>query len=873
MLSVFLAWSALRTRPARTFFSVAGIALGIATAVAILTLDQSTVANKISKKTETFARVDLEVRPADPLIQPGEALERLRQTHGVARVAALVFESVQFKKADGTPATTMLAALDPVARTEPAFEAYRIAEGTDISSTETTEEKPQILVGFDLAETSGLKLNDTIFLASPRSREENAKGCVDGELVTIKRGGEGADAARILPPPVECKIVGILDRYHLGRQSGGSIIIIPFTMLPRIYGEQALSPIFWLAKDEKVPAEELKTALTPDFAYQVERTALIGEAADERAFRNGVRISGVLALLLGLFVIFHTLSMSLVERVREIAILNAIGATRGQVGASFFVEAAMIAFGGAITGIGTGLGLAKLALLAGYTTLGRIGPVHVFDISWGPVLAVAGTGMVVAMLGSIFPLMKARSIYPARVLADRDLGKASDLFRGMNLFMFAILAIVLPLLYFFAVPVLGEQSRETARVLVLGGLLFMVFLAFLLLAPRGLAYLCTKVSVPFERAWPLEGFLSARAMIEGIPRVATSAAVLALVGAALITVKGITSSLRNESAVWGETIVNKVFFECDGPIPRDRVEKLAGLPGVRGFESLGARIPSPFLIYGLTPEDTRFAGPLANTDVAARFSQSNSLILSKPLAHSLKLEVGGEVAVAISRGTPVKCRIVAISDDLGFFPPVREYGIVHSDFLKKHYCLVQDVTNRFVLHVQPGADHGAVASAVRASLAEFPPLKVNSGIERRNYAIQDIDRDFRLFDLILILVAALAGVGVLNALLLAAFERRKEIGVMKAIGMTSRQLGGTVFIEAVATGIVGGVFGVALGVSFVFLVIDALARLTGLPLAIVLNPVWPCAALGGAVILSIAAAVIPILRANRFSAAEAVRYE
>ncbi|MBI3817999.1 MAG: FtsX-like permease family protein [Planctomycetes bacterium] len=870
MLALPLAWSALKTRPARTFFSIFGIALGVATAIAILTLDDSTVANKVERKTETFAKVDLEVRPADPAMPAPEAFSKIKNTPGVENVGTFLFTSVQMRTAAGERGFPGLVALDVVARTSPAFDAYRIAKGEDLPDVENPT-APACLLGAELAEQMKLVENDKIMLTAPRVAVGNEKMCVDGEWVEASKAAPRRE--QDMPPPLEFKIDGILDRYHLGKQSGGSIIIIPFSTLPQVFGERYGSPMFWISKSPKVTSEELKTALTPTFAYNVDRTALIGESADERAFRNGVRVSGVLALLLGLFVIFHTLSMSLIERVREIAILNSIGATRGQIGMAFFVEAIMIATVGAGLGIGLGLGLARVFLLAGFTTLGRVGSVQAFSVHWPPIIAIASTGLAIAMAGSIFPLWKARSIFPARVLAQRDLGRPADLFRGMNFFIFTILAVVLPILYFFTVPILGEQSRETARVMVLGGMLFLFFLAFLLLAPKALAWVCSKISKPFERLMPLEGFLSARAMVEGIPRVATSAAVLALVGAALITIKGITATLRADVASLGETITTKVFVGTEDPIPRSRVEEISKIPGVVGFEQLGAEINSPFLIYGLNSHDAGQIGLFKDPARLKKFEEAESLILSTPLARSLKIEIGQVVPVAVPSGPPARMRVMGISDDFGFFPPRREYAIVSSRWMKQFYCFSQDQTTKLAVRVADGVDPIAVATQIQASLADFPKLTLKTGISYRDYELEDIDRDFRLFDLILLLVATLAGVGVLNALLLAAYERRKEIGVMKAIGMTRRQLAGTVLVEAATTGLVGGAFGLLLGLAFLFLVTDALSRLTGLPLRTIIEPLWLGTAFAGAVALAVVAAGFPILRANRFNAAEAVRYE
>jgi putative ABC transport system permease protein len=293
-----------------------------------------------------------------------------------------------------------------------------------------------------------------------------------------------------------------------------------------------------------------------------------------------------------------------------------------------------------------------------------------------------------------------------------------------------------------------------------------------------------------------------------------------------------------------------------------------------GFEGLGTEIQSPFLIHGIRAADAGFTGPFRDAEIAKRFEESESLLVSTPLARALHMRVGQEVPIGIPGGPPRLFRVLAISDELGYFPPRREFAVMSDTWMKKYFCLKSDEwIPRFALRMEDGADPEATKTAVAAALADLPKPTIQTGISRRDYEIEDIDRDFRLFDLILGLVAILAGIGVLNALLIAAFERRKEIGVLKAIGMTGRQLAGSVVVEAGTTGVLGGLFGALLGSAFLWIAIDALARLTGLPLATTHSALWIFLAFLGGVVLSVLASIFPVLRANQFSAAEAVRYE
>lgn len=871
MLALSLAWSALRTRPGRAFVSMVGIALGVATAVAILTLDVVTVLSKTLPRTEEFAKVDLEAMPVDPRRKPADVLAELHGLEGVGAAGAVIMDAVSIVVNDEVRGSCKIIALDDTARKVHTFASYQIADGSDLQSIDSPDYS-RCLMGAELASRLKLKVGDSVELQRVQRESRSSGICVDGEMVNPSEGREAPP--EIAPARVRYQIAGTLERYHLGRQAGGSVIIAPLSAVDRIFGEAHSPAVYWIGKAKRLSIEDLKIKLTPNFAFSTDRSALVGEAADERAFRNGVRVSGVLALLLGLFVVFHTLSMSLVERVREIAVLNAVGATRAQIGMAFFTEGAVIALLGALLGVGIGLGLAKGALLMGYTTLGRVASVGLFTIPWEPVLAIAGVGFVVALLGSIFPLVKARSILPSRVLSQRELGGDTDVFRGLNIFIFALLAGVMPALYLFAVPLIGETSQEMARVMATGGLLLAVFLGFLLLAPRVLGALSRRVAQPLAGWKPLEGFLAGRSMSDGASRVSILAATIALVAAALLTIRGITASLSGEVRAWSESVATKVFVSSNSGVPRDRFEKLKAIPGVLGAESLGNWVDSPFMIRGIRGAEAGFFGPFRDPEVARRFEETESIILSTPCARALKVAVGSDVPVAVPSGAPRKLRVIAIHDELGYFPTHREFGVVSEKWMKKYFCRhSEQALSYFSLRFAPGVDPEAAATAVRSALADLPPPKVRSGLSVRDAELEDIDRDFRLFDLILGLVAILAGVSVLNALLLAAIERRKEIGVLKALGMTGDQLAGTVLIEAVVIGLIGGLLGCALGAAFAWVSVDALTRLTSLALTVEIRPSWIVTAVLGSILLSASAAFFPIARANRFRAAEAVRYE
>ena len=158
---------------------------------------------------------------------------------------------------------------------------------------------------------------------------------------------------------------------------------------------------------------------------------------------------------------------------------------------------------------------------------------------------------------------------------------------------------------------------------------------------------------------------------------------------------------------------------------------------------------------------------------------------------------------------------------------------------------------------------------------DLPPdlrgLRFETGRGLLQAHLDDIDRDFRLFDIILLLTAALAGLGVLNGLLLSALERTKELGVLRALGASSGQIAGMVMLESAVVGLLGGLLGTAIGALLTPVIVRALEGLSGLDLPEKTAGSWLWICPLGALLLALLASIYPIRRMSRTSAVAAVR--
>lgn len=853
----------LRQRLGRTLFSVLGITVGIATVIGVFTLDHNTVEG-MKVRVSSEWQPDLEVRAGDEV---GDPQAVLAGTEGVARSVA-VFQNEAMARREGRdapkPARIRLFAIEATAL--PEIDAYGLLEGEHL---ERAAERPQALIGSTLANTLNLGIGDTIYLSRPQRAA--LKDCVDGQLTVVER------ANREAPVEYGFQITGILKPERLGRRANGQVALIDFAWGRKLYGDARVDARYWVTPDASHDLAGLQSRLSANFAYDASRKAVVGAQADEVAFRNGVRLAGLLALVLGLYVIFHTLSMSLVERIREVGVLHALGATRGQIARVFLVEAVFLAgFGGAL-GIAGGLLLAKALLRYGITTLGTGHHFPNFVVPWNVVLGLAALGVGIALVGSVFPLMRAGEADTVEALRGEETLASTKHQRGFHLFAALLLAVLLPALYLVIVPVVGPASGPLVGAILLAVGVLAVMVVVPLVLPSLVVAVCKRITSPLIRIWPFSGRMAGRAMEQGPRRVAVSTAAIAMVIAAFVGLKAMTNSLRAETEVWAEAAMGDKLYVRN--LPETSFKELSAAlhehPDVLGVENASVRHYAPFLLLGQPTEELLAYGPLLrDPELRVLFERERGMVLSDRVARNLGYVVGDRVRVGAGGAKVVEFQVIAISDEYGYFPnpDERMYGVVADHYMKQFFCLELDRPEMIAIRTTKGADFDGITELVRGRLADGGgDMNTLNGNTLPQIYLHDIDTDFMLFDLILFLTGVLATLGVLNAQLLASMERAAEIGILRAIGATPRQVTGAVWIEALVIGALGGLFGLALGALLGPVILSTLENLSGLVLPHRGPGAWAWLAFAAALVAPFVASLYPARRARSTSLVRAVR--
>jgi putative ABC transport system permease protein len=866
-LATTISRRSLLQRPGRTLFSILGIALGIATVVSVVTLDHNTMVGYALPR-QVADMPDIELTSAGGVSGTSEALAELE---GIS-LASKFFQNDAYARIGepgekhvggegGNARQTQLFGIE--AARAAAFDAYALVAGRPLAPN-----AGEVLVGPRIVEELGIELGDRLWLQRPP--QPSRQQCEDGVLV---------DAPTDLRPAIESPftVVGVLAPERLGRRARGLVVVVDYEEGAALYRGTNLQPRYWAVKDPGVDLEQLKRTLADSYSYALNRGIVVGQAADERAFRTGVRMVGLLALVLGLYVIFHTLSMSLTERIGEVGTLHALGATRRQIARVFLLEAVLLAGLGALVGLALGIAIAALFLKNGVTTLGVGKWVTGFSVPWEQVVPLALMGFGIALVGAVYPLVALRGADTLAALRGEEaLRRKKGLATKFHALYAVLLGLLLPALYLVLVPVVGVMTGELVAVLlgVMGLVTLVVVLSLLL--PRVLAGTCALIARPLERRYPLAGRLAARALRDAPARVGVSAAALGLVAAGLVGLKGMTASLRGEVEVWAdEAIMSKVWVRRLPPTDFEALARhLEAFGGVVALEKGNARQYDPFLLQGTSAAQITRFGPLsADPALAQRFAEERTVILSRRVAKDLEYEVGDMVPVRKANGQVASFEVIAISEAYGFWPDPDErmYGVLADRWMEQDFCVGTSMVSEVAVVLGPGGDLGTVEAAIRDLYPEDDNVRYVTGADVRRIHVEDVTHDFLVFDALLLLTAALAGLGVLNGQLLAALERVKEVGVLKALGVTRDQLAGATLIEAGLVGLVGGALGVAIGLGATPLVVGALESIAGLALPQRIAAGWVLFALVGAILIAVFAALYPIYRMNRFDAVRAVR--
>jgi putative ABC transport system permease protein len=580
-----------------------------------------------------------------------------------------------------------------------------------------------------------------------------------------------------------------------------------------------------------------------------------------------------IAILVGSFLIFNTFSITVAQRVTEFGMLRTLGASRRQILTTVVVEALAIGLLGAIGGIGGGLVIAKLLNLlleAFEIDLPTTGLV----MESRTVIVSLLVGVIVTLVSSLVPALRSTRVPPIAALhaftptptrRRRVLGLAVSLLLGA-----VGLAMVL-------IGLFGSASGGTAAGLIGGGAVAIVF-AVSLFSPRLVPPLATIAGWPLERLRRLLGRLSRENAQRNPSRTAVTAAAL-MIGLMVVTfvtvfAAGLKSSVAqvvDENFNGGLVIQNSDGFS---PIPNGAALAARRVPGVKTVASIrseqakllpsgsGVRVSAPSRDIEKTVDvEWKVGGP-----ATLRRLRGGQAIVSDSFASDHDLEVGDSFRLlSQTRRRPSFEVVGEVGSKLGVVGNV----VITQAAMAAEFGQTQDTID--FVETAPGADV-AKTQALLVALVEraFPVAEVLNQQELKESREEQVDQLVNLVYALLLLAILISIFGIANTLALSIHERRRELGMLRAIGMSRRQVRTMIRYEAVITALIGAILGMALGLVFAALIAQPLKD-EGFTLS------YPIGSLVGllvfAAIIGVLAAILPARRASRLDVLESLQYE
>jgi putative ABC transport system permease protein len=835
-----LAWRSLAAAPVRSVLTILGVSLGTAVLVATMVTAEGADRAVELAVTDAVGRADLTVGAFDDAVFDESAIAQAGSLPGVA-VAAPSIERRTYllpglTPEAGTDGPVAVLGIDPVL--DPQVRSMEVIQGSAL----VRDDEQSALVSHTFADSGGLTVGD------------------DVELLGAADAPPGTGTVRI---------VGIVRGDGPVVGAAGRTVILPIGTARTLFGVDGATRLDLVLESEADPdavADDLGAALAVPYVVTTPAELAASLRASTSDFLATMALVAAVSLFAGAFLVFNTLSMTVTERAREVALLRAAGATRGQVVAVILRQALVLGLAGGA--IGLLLGVLLAALLAGVVRA-AIGLPALLAVSPAGLVLAALVSLGVTLAASLEPALRAGRVPPVEALRSRaDQGRRR---RSWVVWLLGVATIVA-----FAVLALGRglDPDQLSRQLVA----YASLVALALLAPVVAPFVGRLVGIPFGALAPIEERLARGALARDPGRTGLTVGALTVALTLVVALATVAADARRSASAWLEGVVpGDAILVAVAPVPIDAQGPIPEIAAVGGVERV-----SPIATFAVAFEGFRLdAAAVSGADLLAdgrltfvdgdresalaALDRGGAVVLPASVLERFDLDVGPgdsiellpgggpavslQVAGIVERGLPGRGGEAVL---VGWPDATGSFGVTGADSLAVRYAAGS-----------PETTATDVAETARLYGLEPVPLA-----EVQDAVTQALGRIYGLLDILALVAVAVAALGIVNTLAMSVVDRVREIGVLRATGMTRRQVRRMVVVES---GILGGI-AVVLGILGGLAVAVLVTALSGGPVAVPAIP-WPTLGLVAALGLVVAmlaawypartAAALPIVRAVR----------
>jgi putative ABC transport system permease protein len=767
---------------------------------------------------------------------PAELLEQIQALDGVQRAAGAAGGTALLIDADGEPVLP-----------DGGFPlGLNWSDAPELSPVNITEGRPpetddEIVMDVDVADLGGFEVGDT---------------------VTVVPGREA---------PREYQLVGLVSFGDANALAGATLTGFTTPEAQRIFNlEDRFQSIEIAVADDAdidVVSDEV-AALLPEGYEVVDRTAVVEEGQQSIGqfidiFQNVLLGFAFVTLFVSSFLIYNTFRIVVGQRVRELALLRAVGASPRQVFVSVLGEALVIGLLSALVGFGLGI-LVAMALNAILDAAGFGAGNTQLVVELTPFVAALVVGLVVTLVSSLLPAFQATRVPPVAAMRE---GYSLD---GSSLRLRFVVGSVVT-----AVGVLllaGGLTADDGLTILLGMATgaVLIFLGVAGLSPLFAARMAEVLGAPF-RPLGVTGRLATENAARSPRRTSSTAAAL-MIGLALVTMasvvgESVKSSFGDalDTTIEADWYVDTNNFLGFPPVVADEMAELDELAAVnRGRFGAMQVDGSTKQINALDFDTLEDMFDLGITEGSVVSDQRGVLMGVDP-AGDLGVSAGDEITALFNEGGEVTLTVVAVYTETALLGN----WIIDIDTYRENFA--DDLDFFVAATTAPGVSEDEARAAIEAVIEPYPQLRALDSDEYRADQEGQLDTVLIVVNVFLLFAVLIAGLGIANTLALSMFERTRELGLLRAVGETRSQLWGMVTMEAVIISVFGALLGMAVGVGF------GVAIASALPDNFITIIEVPLGFLGlilvGSVVLGVVAAVYPAWRATRLDVLEAIGFE
>jgi putative ABC transport system permease protein len=830
MLLRLLSWPYLRKHALRCLLTTLGIILGVAVFVGMHTANQAVLRGFQNTVDRISGATQLQVSAGDTGFAE-EVLERVQSAPGV-RVAVPVIEAVVDSGFAGQGNLMIL--------------------GVDMLGDRGLRD-------YNLENNDDQVIDDPlVFLAQPDSLIVTRQFAATNHLVSGSRL-----TMRTMDGEKRFTVRGVMKSGGLTSAFGGNLAVMDVFSAQKVFGRGRMFDRIDLAVNDGVPVDEVRERLQVLLGpgLEVEPPAARGQHFEAMAgsFALSVNFSSLFALLIGMFLIYNSFAIAVTQRRSEIGILRALGATRRQIRGLFLAEGAIAGLFGSLAGILFGVLLARGVAAYVSTLLGQIYGVAqtAEELSTNPRLLGGALliGLATSLVAAWLPARSAARVDPVKALQK---GRYQVLSAGENRIRL--------LLALAALALSGASLAYSRSPLVFYTGYLLLILSVLLMAPALALWLARAVRPLMSWVRPVEGSLAADSLIQSPRRTSATVAALMLSLALAIAFAGVARSSYGSIAEWLDNALNPDLFVATSqnfttrsflfpPSAGDAIRRVEGVDEVQAVRT--PRIlfrGGPIMLVAV--DAGRLAARVRRRTIAGDdktmwkvTAQGRGLIASDNLALRLRLRLGDMVEIPTPGGIlrlPVAGIVIDFSDQQGSI-------LIDRSVYWKYWR--DEAANVFRVYLQPGASEEDVKRRIQERLAGQSRLFVFTNRQLRAYILDLTNQWFGLTYIQLGIAVLVAILGIVNTLTVSITDRRRELGVLQAVGGLRRQIRHTVWMEALNIGVVGLLLGLGLGVVNLYYILTMVREHAG---GVRLPYEYP---------VEIAALLVPIILAAAFLAA------